>query len=147
MARELPPDSLKLYVGNLSWDTQRDDLYTLFGTFGTVSDAFIPTDRETGRPRGFGFVTLNQDGARQAIAQLNETEFMGRTIRVNEAAPQGSGGGGGGGGRGGGGYGGGGGGYGGRGGGGGYGQGGGGYGGQGGGGYGGGRGGYGGGGY
>lgn len=144
MARELPPDSLKLYVGNLSWDTQRDDLYTLFGTYGTVSDAFIPTDRETGRPRGFGFVTLNQEGARAAIAQLNETEFMGRTIRVNEAAPQGGGGGGGGGrgfgggggynaggGRGGGGYGGGG--YGG--GGGGYGAGGG-YGGRGGGGYG-----------
>ena len=68
---------LKLYVGNLSWDTQRDDLYQLFGTFGTVSDAFIPTDRETGRPRGFGFVTLDSAGAQAAMSQLNETGTCG----------------------------------------------------------------------
>lgn len=125
----------------------------LFSQFGTVEDSFIPLDRETGRPRGFGFVTLEENAAKNAAAALNNTDYNGRTIRVNEAAPPGEGGGGRGGGRGGGG-----GGYGGRdgGGGGGYGgggyggqQGGGGYGGQGGGGggYGGGGGGYGGGGY
>eukprot|EP00798_Chlamydomonas_sp_ICE-L_P027776 gene27776-7413_t len=132
----------KLYVGNLSWDTQKDDLFQLFAQFGTVEDAFIPNDRETGRPRGFGFVTFSTpEEAQKAVVQLNETEFMGRTIRVNEAqAPGGGGGGGGygGGGRGGGGggyqQGGGGGGYGGGGQGGGYGGQGGGYGGQGGGG-------------
>jgi hypothetical protein len=133
--------SSKLYVGNLSWQASKDDLFELFSRYGNVEDAFIPSDRETGRSRGFGFVTLEAGAASAAAAALNETEFMGRTIRVNEAQPQGERGGGGGG-RGGGGYGGGG--YGG--GGGGYGGGGGGYGG---GGYGGGRGGggYGGGGY
>lgn len=136
--------STKLYVGNIAWATQVDDLHQLFGKYGQVEDAFIPKDRETGRPRGFAFVTMS-GGADAAIQNLNETEFMGRTIRVNEAQGDRGGGGGGGyggggrrGGYGGGGYGGGGGGYGG----GDYNQGGGGYGG---GGYGGG--GYGGGGY
>eukprot|EP00798_Chlamydomonas_sp_ICE-L_P010628 gene10628-12309_t len=115
--------SMKLYVGNLSWDTKKEDLFDLFGPFGEVEDAFIPTDRETGRPRGFGFVTFTDpNSAQEAVAKINETEFQGRTLRVNEAQTMGTGGGGRGGG--GGGYGGG------RGGGGGYGgQGGGGYGG------------------
>lgn len=139
---------VKLYVGNIPWGTQVDELRSLFSQFGEVSDAFIPVDRESGRPRGFAFVTM-ATGSDAAIQGLNETEFQGRTIRVNEAQPPGdrSGGfGGRGGGRGGGGYGGGGRGYGG---GGGYntgGYGGGGYGQQGGG-YGGGGGNYGGGGY
>lgn len=128
--------SVKLYVGNLAWSASTDELRNLFGQYGQVEDAFIPQDRESGRPRGFAFVTM-ANGADQAIQSLNETEFMGRNIRVNEAQPSGDRGGGGGyggrgGGRGGGGYGGGGyggGGYGGRGGGGGYGGGGGGYGG------------------
>jgi RNA recognition motif-containing protein len=118
--------SVKLYVGNLPWATSAEDLRQLFGAYGQVEDAFIPQDRESGRPRGFAFVTM-ASGADQAIASLNETEFQGRNIRVNEAQPSGGGGGRGGG----------------FGGGGGYGRGGGGYGG---GGYGGGRGGYGGGG-
>lgn len=82
----------------------------LFQRFGQVEDAFIPLDRETGRPRGFGFVTLESNAAKSAAAELNNTDFNGRTIRVNEAAPPGEGGGarrGGGGGYGGGGYGGG----------------------------------------
>eukprot|EP00775_Hariotina_reticulata_P012547 gene12548-12680_t len=98
----------KLYVGNISWSTQTQDLMTLFGQYGEVSDAFIPTDKESGRPRGFAFVTMSS-GSGDAVNALNETEFMGRTIRVNEALPPGdrSGGGGGyrgGGGGGGGGY-------------------------------------------
>jgi len=108
--------SVKLYVGNLPWATTTDDLRQLFGQYGQVEDSFIPQDRESGRPRGFAFVTM-ASGSDQAIQNLNETEFQGRTIRVNEAQPSGGGGGGfrggrgGGGGYGGGGYGGGGGGY------------------------------------
>lgn len=68
--------STKLYVGNLSWQTTRDDLYNLFGAYGNVEDAFIPMDRETGRPRGFGFVTMPSDQASAAIQGLNETEQM-----------------------------------------------------------------------
>jgi len=98
--------STKLYVGNLAWAASQDQLRDLFGQFGTVEDTFIPTDRESGRPRGFAFVTM-ANGANDAISSLNETEFMGRSIRVNEAQPSGGGGGGGYRGRGGGGYGGG----------------------------------------
>jgi hypothetical protein len=136
-----------IYVGNLSWEATADDLLRLFERFGGVTRAQVVMDRETGRSRGFGFVEMADDGeSTKAVAELNGTEFMSRTLTVNEARPReegGSGGGGSGGGRGG--YGGGGGG-GGRGGYGGGGSGGGGRGGYGGGGSGGGRGGYGGGG-
>jgi hypothetical protein len=144
----------KIYVGNLPWRATDAQLSELFGAHGEVTDARIVTDRETGRSRGFGFVTMaSADAAQTAIRALNGHSLEGRSLVVNEAREQGGGGGGfgggGGGGRrpgGGGGYGGGGGG--GYGGGGGGGAGGGGYrgGGGGGGGYGGGGGGYGGGG-
>ncbi|MFO0829221.1 MAG: RNA-binding protein [Phycisphaerales bacterium] len=133
----------KLYVGNLSYQTTDSALRDAFAQFGEVLDVFIGTDRETGRSRGFGFVTMgSKEAGAAAIAALNGKDFEGRSLIVNEAQPKaprpGGGGGGGGGGYrgGGGGYGGGGGGGGGYGGG-----GGGGYGGGGGGGYGGGRGG------
>ncbi|KAF5827822.1 hypothetical protein DUNSADRAFT_18693 [Dunaliella salina] len=84
-----PSLSIKLYCGNLSWSTQRDDLEELFSKFGQVSDAFVAFDRETGRSKGFGFVTMDSTGGNDAIAELNETDFMGRTIRVNEAQPMG----------------------------------------------------------
>eukprot|EP00197_Chlamydomonas_leiostraca_P002382 CAMPEP_0202859152 /NCGR_PEP_ID=MMETSP1391-20130828/1391_1 /ASSEMBLY_ACC=CAM_ASM_000867 /TAXON_ID=1034604 /ORGANISM="Chlamydomonas leiostraca, Strain SAG 11-49" /LENGTH=132 /DNA_ID=CAMNT_0049538163 /DNA_START=67 /DNA_END=465 /DNA_ORIENTATION=- len=84
--------STKLYVGNLPWSTTREQLSELFGQYGAVEDSFIPTDRETGRPRGFGFVTLESNAAQAAIAALNNTDYQGRTIRVNEAAPPGEGG-------------------------------------------------------
>ncbi len=138
----------KIYVGNLPWRATDAQLSQLFGAHGEVTDARIVTDRETGRSRGFGFVTMtNADAAQKAITALNGYSLEGRSLVVNEAREQQGGGGGGGGfrrgpggGGGGGGYGGGGGGYGG--GGGGYGGGGGGYGrGGGGGGYGGGGGG------
>lgn len=54
-----------------------------------VEDAFVASDRETGRSRGFGFVTMESSAADNAISELNETEFMGRNLRVNEAQPQG----------------------------------------------------------
>ena len=131
----------KLFVGGLSWNTSDDGLREAFSRLGEVTDAKVITDRETGRSRGFGFVTFaNGEAAKEAIAKMDGADLDGRTIRVNEAEDKPRGGGGGGGGRGG--FGGGGGG---RGGGGGYGGGGGGRGGRGGG-YGDDRGGYGGGG-
>jgi len=142
---------MTIYVGNLSFQAEQEDLLDLFSQYGEVSKCSLPLDRETGRKRGFAFVEMASDADEQkAIDDLQNVEWMGRMIRVNKATPrEGGGGGGGGGGRGG--YGGGGGGRGGYGGGGGgrggYGGGGGGdRGGYGGGGYGGGDGGYGGGG-
>jgi RNA recognition motif-containing protein len=96
----------RLYVGNLSYNTTELDLRDTFGQIGTVADAKVVMDRETGRPRGFAFVEMSSDEeAQAAIAQLNGRELDGRTINVNEAQERGAGGGrgGGGGGRGGGG--------------------------------------------
>ena len=94
----------RLYVGNLSFSTTELDLRDAFGQAGTISDAKIVMDRETGRPRGFAFVEMSTDQeAQNAIAQLNGRELDGRTIKVNEAEERTggrSGGGGGGGGRG-----------------------------------------------
>jgi len=91
--------SKNLYVGNLSYDTTNDSLRAAFEEFGTVTDAKVITDRETGRSRGFGFVEMS-DGGEEAIAALNGKELDGRTIVVNEARPRTErGGGGGGGGR------------------------------------------------
>jgi len=126
--------SKKLFVGGLSWGTDDAGLRNAFEAFGEVTDAKVITDRETGRSRGFGFVTFSDDAAAdEAMQKMDGSSLDGRNLRVNEAQDRRGGGGGGGGGRGGrGGYGGGGGGRG------GYGGGGGGYGGGGGGGYGGG---------
>lgn len=97
---------MKIYVGNLPWKTTAEDLQMLFSSYGSVQDATVLTDRETGRSRGFGFVTMQDDEAQNAIAALNGTDFEGRQLRVNEAQdrPQGGGYGRGGGGYGGGGY-------------------------------------------
>ena len=98
----------KLYVGNLPYDTNEDDLSALFAQAGTVSTVNVMRDRETGRARGFAFVEMATDqDAQNAISQLHEHSFGGRTLTVNEARPQqprsgGGGFGGGGGGRGGG---------------------------------------------
>jgi cold-inducible RNA-binding protein len=83
----------RLFVGNLSYDTTELSLREVFGQAGTVSDAKIVTDRETGRPRGFGFVEMSSDEeARKAIEQLNGRDFDGRAITVNEAQEKGGGG-------------------------------------------------------
>ena len=93
--------STKLYVGNLSYDTTENDLQDAFGAHGTVVEVNIIQDNATGRPRGFGFVTMeNADNAQAAIAALNGAQLGGRALTVNEARPR-EGGGGGGGGRGG----------------------------------------------
>jgi RNA recognition motif-containing protein len=99
----------RLYVGNLPYAVTELDLRDLFGGLGTVTDAKIVTDRETGRPRGFGFVEMStEDEARKAIEEINGRDVQGRQVAVKEAEDRrGGGGGGGGGGRGGGGFGGG----------------------------------------
>ncbi|HVZ87308.1 MAG TPA: RNA-binding protein [Polyangia bacterium] len=90
----------RLYVGNLSYDTTELDLRDVFGKLGTVTDAKVVMDRETGRPRGFAFVEMSSDQeAQTAISELNGRELGGRAVTVNEAQER-SGGGGGGGGRG-----------------------------------------------
>lgn len=89
---------MKLYVGNLSFDTSEQQLEELFAQFGSVQSATLVTDRDTGRPRGFGFVEMSDDDARTAMAELNGKNVDGRDLTVNEAKPRESRGGGGGGG-------------------------------------------------
>ena len=99
---------MTIYVGNLSFQAEREDLLDLFGQYGEVRQCSLPLDRETGRKRGFAFIELADDAPeQQAIDDLQDVEWMGRMIRVNKATPREGGGGGGGGRAGGGGYGGG----------------------------------------
>ncbi|HRQ74847.1 MAG TPA: RNA-binding protein [Phycisphaerales bacterium] len=99
---------MKIYVGNLNFKTTDDALRNLFSQYGDVQEASVVTDRETGRPRGFGFVTMTNDSeAKAAIEATNGMQFDGRTLNVNESRPKTGGGFGGGGGGGRGGYGGG----------------------------------------
>ena len=89
---------MKLYVGNLSFKTTEDTVAAIFGAHGEVQEVALVMDRETGRPRGFAFVTMDDDGARAAMEALNGTDLEGRNIVVNEARPKEPRGGGGGGG-------------------------------------------------
>lgn len=90
---------MKLYVGNLSFNTSEGELRDLFAQHGEVTSASLVMDRETGRPRGFGFVEMPDNGqAQAAINALNGKNFNGRDLTVNEARPKTGGGGGGGGG-------------------------------------------------
>ncbi|HEX8844345.1 MAG TPA: RNA-binding protein, partial [Pyrinomonadaceae bacterium] len=81
--------SMKLYVGNLSFQTSSDDLQQLFSQAGTVESASVVEDRETGRSRGFGFVEMasNEEG-QAAIQQFDGKELNGRNLKVNEARPR-----------------------------------------------------------
>lgn len=90
---------MNIYVGNLSFQTTEAELNEAFSAHGQVQRANVVMDRETGRPRGFGFVEMPDEDARKAIEALDGTELGGRQIRVNEARPreERSGGGGGGG--------------------------------------------------
>ena len=74
-----------IYVGNLPYSTTNEDMMTLFGKFGTVHSVKLINDRETGRAKGFGFVEMEDESALEAISALDNTEFMGRKLRVNEA--------------------------------------------------------------
>jgi RNA recognition motif-containing protein len=88
--------SKRLYVGNLPFTATSDDVRALFEAYGTVHEVSLVNDRETGRPRGFGFVEMDEDGARAAIEGLDNKDFQGRDLKVNEAREKRGGGGGGG---------------------------------------------------
>jgi RNA recognition motif-containing protein len=89
--------SMKLYVGNLSFQTTDQDLQGLFSQAGTVESVSLVTDRETGRPRGFGFIEMGSKAEGEAaISQFNGKEVDGRSLTVNEAKPRENRGGGGG---------------------------------------------------
>jgi RNA recognition motif-containing protein len=80
---------MNIYVGNLSWTMTDEDLSSLFTQYGTVSSAKILKDKMNGRSKGFGFVEMEDDeAARTAISNLNETEVMGRKLIVNESQPR-----------------------------------------------------------
>ncbi|MFO7916387.1 MAG: RNA-binding protein [Candidatus Krumholzibacteriales bacterium] len=77
---------MKLYVGNMSYDTTDDDLRKAFEAHGTVDSVAVISDRHSGRSKGFGFVEMSDDTeAKAAMDSLNETDLMGRTLKVNEA--------------------------------------------------------------
>ena len=79
----------KLYVGNLSFNTTETSLRSAFEQFGSVTDVYIANDRETGRPRGFAFVTFSSEQESKAAAEkMNGTELDGRALTVNEARPK-----------------------------------------------------------
>ncbi len=81
--------SMKLYVGNLSFNTSGEDLQELFAQAGTVESATVVEDRETGRSRGFGFVEMSsKEEGQAAIQQFNGKEVGGRALNVNEAKPR-----------------------------------------------------------
>ena len=78
-----------IYIGNLSYDVTEPDLREVFTEYGTVKRVTLPTDRETGRVRGFAFVDLSSDDEEQAaIDALDGAEWMGRDLRVNKAKPR-----------------------------------------------------------
>jgi cold-inducible RNA-binding protein len=81
--------SSKLFVGNLSFNTTENDLSTAFGAHGTVTETSLLMDRETGRPRGFGFITMSSaEEAQKAIEAMNGKDMDGRALTVNVAKPR-----------------------------------------------------------
>jgi RNA recognition motif-containing protein len=79
----------KLYVGNLSFKTTEADLRDAFGQFGSITEIYIATDRETGRTRGFGFVTFGTaEESKVAVEKMNGVDLDGRQLTVNEAKPK-----------------------------------------------------------
>jgi len=78
----------RLYVGNLPFSVTAEEIRTHFAPFGTVTDVNLVSDRETGRPRGFGFVDMDGEAIQSVIEALDGENFGGRTLRVNEARPR-----------------------------------------------------------
>ncbi|MFW5837888.1 MAG: RNA recognition motif domain-containing protein [Desulfovibrionaceae bacterium] len=77
-----------IYVGNLPFQATEDEVRAAFGEYGDVISVKLITDRETGRPRGFGFVEIEDNGAEEAIQAMDGAVFGGRTLKVNEARPR-----------------------------------------------------------
>jgi len=76
----------KVFVGNLDFNTSRDEVQSLFSQVGSIRDVFLPTDRDSGRPRGFAFVEFeSEEDAQKAIERFNGYELSGRALRVNAA--------------------------------------------------------------
>ncbi|MDD4732506.1 MAG: RNA-binding protein [Desulfovibrio sp.] len=80
--------SKNIYVGNLPWSSTEEEVRTAFASYGEVLSVKLIEDRETGRPRGFGFVEMDDQGALAAIEGLDGSNFGGRNIKVNEARPR-----------------------------------------------------------
>jgi len=80
--------SKNIYIGNLPFTSTESEVSELFSQYGNVEAVRLITDRDTGRPRGFGFVEMDDDGADKAIEALDGTDLGGRNIRVNEARPR-----------------------------------------------------------
>jgi RNA recognition motif-containing protein len=76
---------MNVFVGNLPFSATEDEVADLFATYGTVDTVRLITDRDTGRPRGFGFVELDDESARKAIEALDGTDMGGRALKINEA--------------------------------------------------------------
>ncbi len=80
---------MTIYIGNLSYQATEEDLKAVFADYGAVKRVLLPTDRETGRMRGFAFVEMTDDAQEEAaIAELDGAEWMGRQLRVNKARPR-----------------------------------------------------------
>ncbi len=80
---------MSIYVGNLSYQVTQDDILAVFKEYGTVKQVQVPTDRETGRPRGFCFVEMGtEEEETAAIDALDGAEWMGRSLKVNKAKPR-----------------------------------------------------------
>ena len=80
---------MSIYVGNLDYEITQEDLQEVFAEYGTVKRVHLPTDRETGRKRGFGFVEMeSEDEETAAISALDGAEWMGRSLKVNKARPR-----------------------------------------------------------
>ena len=77
----------KIYIGNLPFTVSEDEIRQLFSPYGNVTSVSLITDRDTGAPRGFGFVEM-EEGAKEAISALDKKEMSGRSIHVNEAKPK-----------------------------------------------------------
>jgi RNA recognition motif-containing protein len=81
--------NMSIYVGNLSYEVTQEDLTSVFAEYGSVKRVQLPTDRETGRMRGFGFVEMGSDAEEEkAIEELDGAEWMGRNLKVNKAKPR-----------------------------------------------------------
>ncbi|PSN19806.1 RNA-binding protein [filamentous cyanobacterium CCP5] len=80
---------MSIYIGNLAYSATEEDLTSVFQEYGTVNRVTVPTDRETGRPRGFAFVEMSKEAEEDAaIEALDGAEWMGRELRVNKAKPR-----------------------------------------------------------
>ena len=79
---------MNIYVGNIPFRSTNDDLQKVFEAHGEVISVFLPTDRQSGRHRGFGFVEMSDEDGKKAIAELDGFEMEGRNLRVNEARPR-----------------------------------------------------------